>query len=583
MPQPKPFLSKRLLREIERNAMSDPASQHVWERIAAPETPPNKAAEMMAEHFARDRPAATLLATQHLMGVRQMQATLSATPRRPARFVRDLGEEQRSHVVLETGQGAFPVVADHKLMSSLRCGDGVMVDQQGAAVLGRTSLRSDLGYTAQFIRALNDGEIVEVRREDNDGVVSLLAGALLRDKLASKQVQPHARLYVSIEQRMAFDVVPADDAVGNYRFLLRKPVPDVRLDRDFGEPHPGLFDLVRAARLEMTNPKLRRFYDLPSSSFHLWHGPSGCGKTFSFYGIWHAIYSVIAELTGDPIESLPFRVMELTQGEALSKWLGEADKNLLAFMREVERLADEPYIDTQGREWRLPVIIHMPEIDGLARKRGGDLEGNHDRILSGFLDRFDPNRPELKTRHIIAIATTNVLSRGLLDDAFARRIGGKMIAFLRLARRRAFEAVIDKHTRTLPFRAADNGRHAALAQVTDYLYGNPAADTGVLELTFAGATTQLIRRRDLMTHDTVRRAVVTAAERACDNEHQTGQRGLCGAQLIQSFCEQLDAAADQVNEHTAPLHLDLPDGQRVAHVRRIDSPASPLHLQRATA
>jgi hypothetical protein len=48
-----------------------------------------------------------------------------------------------------------------------------------------------------------------------------------------------------------------------------------------------------------------------------------------------------------------------------------------------------------------------------------------------------------------------------------------------------------------------------------------------------------------------------------------------------AFDEQVRGVADQLSEHNAHEHLDVPDGARVAHLRRIPQPTLlPIELQR---
>jgi hypothetical protein len=61
------------------------------------------------------------------------------------------------------------------------------------------------------------------------------------------------------------------------------------------------------------------------------------------------------------------------------------------------------------------------------------------------------------------------------------------------------------------------------------------------------------------------------------------QPGLSLEILIKAFDRQFRNVADQINEHNARHYLEVPDGVRVATVRRIPQPAIlPIELERQT-
>jgi hypothetical protein len=270
--------------------------------------------------------------------------------------------------------------------------------------------------------------------------------------------------------------------------------------------------------------------------------------------------------------------------EVLSKWLGDSDKNLDLFFSEVEQLSDEPFVAPDGRTWRLPVLSIMEEIDGLARARGQ--EPIYDRILTTALQRLDPTREDLRRRFIIFIATTN--EPQAVDRAFLRRIGGTVEHFTRLNRKAAFVAVFQKHIHQLPL-FSNNGHAPAelqrkmIGDVTAWLFSPNGADRGVVELTYAGSTTPQARhRRDFLTGALIDRAVRQAAEEACLTEAlEGGEPGVKAETMVRAFDEQIRSVVEQLTEHNAREYTDVPEGVRVASVRRITQPAQlPIELQR---
>jgi hypothetical protein len=414
--------------------------------------------------------------------------------------------------------------------------------------------------------------------------------AELQAKLDKGEVPPGAQLIVNSRQRFAFDVVPPVDGLSHYRYLVKSGPPDVVVERDIACPPVFIEELADNVRTEMLFPERRRQFGLRRCEMLLLAGASGAGKTLSVYGTWRRLYEEMSRVTGVPIEQLPPRVLRLRMAEVLSYYLGESDKNLDRFFAEAEQLADEPFIAPDGKEYKLPVIVIMEEIEALGRARGQERDGVYDRILTTALQRLDPTRPELKDKLIVFIATTNLEQE--LDIAFFRRTGGQVIKFGRL-NRKSFPAVLSKHVQSRPL-ASNNGhsREQLVKQlvnaVTLWLFSPNGDDKGVLELTYHGSTAPDVRyKRDLLTAALVDRAVEQAAKEACRLSHNGNgngrqSRGLTTALLASAFDEQIRSIVEQVNQWNAANYLTVPDGAHVAKVKRIPQAwVNPFELQRA--
>jgi len=275
-----------------------------------------------------------------------------------------------------------------------------------------------------------------------------------------------------------------------------------------------------------------------------------------------------------PLEQLPPRVVRVRASRILSMWLGESEKNWQRVMDEVLRLADEEFVTPDGRTFRLPGLLVMEEADGLGRQRGH--EGVHDRIMTTILQTLDPGRIELGDRLIIILATTN--EPHLVDPALLRRLGGSIENFNRL-RRRSFIAVLDKLTRDLPVPAAQGSSSREtwqhyIQRLAAWLYGRNTSDPGLVELTFMGATTPVIKyRRDFLTPALVDRAVQQAAAEACQAELDGGATsGITFEQLARALDAQLRGLLDHLTEANVGRYTGLPDGVRVAALRRLPQP-----------
>jgi ATP-dependent 26S proteasome regulatory subunit len=534
--------------------------------------------------------AAAEAGSVHAEKARQLTDLLQAMeegPLRNAAFIEMLDTIQsgirHAAVMLDDGIVAYTVVPEDELAKSLVRGDRVILDFKGRALLRKVPANWKIGEEARFERRLDELHI-ELTLRDHERHVFIASQGLM-DELKAGKVEPGAAVVVNARQSMAFHALPPQDGLSHYRFLQKNtPVPTVDAEKDIGCPPKCIQELTHLIRLEMTKPDLRRRYRLPRCVMKLLAGVSGSGKTLAIHAIWRKMYEVMSEVTGVPIDQLPPRVFKLRMNEVLSKWLGDSDKNLALFFKEVEQLASEPWISPDGKSFILPVLSIIEELDGLSRARNQE-EPVYGRILTTALQALDSTREELRGRFIIYIGTTN--EPQLVDSAFMRRIGGTAEQFGRLDRK-GFISVLQKHLRSLPF-ASDNGctqaqlECKAAQDLTTWLFSPNGADRGVLEITYAGSATPVVKyRRDFFTGALIDRAVRQAAEDAAQAEDRgSAQPGLSLQQLMRSFNDQIASVVAQIDEHNTGRYVDLPDGVRVATVRRIPQPSHlPIELQR---
>jgi hypothetical protein len=200
----------------------------------------------------------------------------------------------------------------------------------------------------------------------------------------------------------------------------------------------------------------------------------------------------------------------------------------------------------------------------------------YDRIQGTLLERLDANSRRFGSRLIVVLCTTNVPH--LLDPAFLRRIGGTIEHFGRLSRK-SFIAVLQKHLAGLPIDGSDGTSQAQrernlIRDAVHWFFGSAGHDPGQVELTYMGSSQPVVfHRRAFLTAGLVDRAVQQAAQAACHAETSGGgSAGITRAGLLAAFDRQVRAIVDQLTIHNAGNHLTLPDGVRVAQLRRIDQP-----------
>lgn len=532
--------------------------------------------------------AAESLCTEKLAKLNSLLKELREGPLRQGVFI-DLmtgpafnPDAPQALVVLDDGTLLYSVVPETALVQELSAGDRVILDAKAHAILYRDPVNLKVGEEVQLERRLDDRH-VEVSHRGEKSV--LFAARALMDEVKEGRVSPGASIIVNPRQHLAVAALPPQDGLSHFRFLDKGPIPDVRTERDIGCPPRCIQDVTSHIRLELTRPELRRSLKLRPCKMKLLSGTSGSGKTLAIQAIHRNMYEVMSEVTGLPMDKLPPRVFRFRSGHLLNQWLGNSDKNIERIFDEIEMLAGQPCPTADGRSILLPVLVIIEEADGLGRSRGQD--AIYDRLLTVMLQRLDPNREGLRDKLVVFLATTN--EPQIVDPAFLRRVGGSVETFGRL-NRTAFKAVLQKHLRDMPA-LSNNGysqeelRRQFVNGITAWLFNPNPSEPGLLEMTYAGSTTPVIKyRRDFLTGALVDRAVQQAAEEACQSAmHDVSNTApaVSQEQLVRALDEQIRGVLAQVRESNIGSYTDVPLGLRVANLRRLAQPTLlPFSLQR---
>src|SRR5207249_7485357 len=119
-------------------------------------------------------------------------------------------------------------------------------------------------------------------------------------------------------------------------------------------------------------------------------------------------------------DDLGSRVVRVKVAELLSEWLGRSDKNIEELFDDIHAIAGAEVKSAKGERLRLPVVVILEEIEGLARQRGRQ-DTVYDRILTTLLQRLDDPTKDLTNLPLILLSTTN--RPDLIDSAMQRRLG----------------------------------------------------------------------------------------------------------------------------------------------------------------
>ena len=262
--------------------------------------------------------------------------------------------------------------------------NAIKYDSQGARGMAITHYQKATEALYKLMRLYPDSQLNKIYTER---VKSYRNRINALQAVQSGDVEPTIDPTASPEEQRA---TLANHQKNNFDDMIMKERPDVRWTDVI-----GVDDAKNALRESIVYPTKRSdLFPLGWPRGILLYGPPGCGKT------------VLAAATANELDGYFINVDGSTM---MSKWLGEAEKNVAKLFKMARSYAD--------RESK-PVILFIDELDSLLGERTNEI-GGEVRSRNQFLTELDGINGKGKDTKLYVIGATN--KPWSLDHPFLRR------------------------------------------------------------------------------------------------------------------------------------------------------------------
>jgi len=285
----------------------------------------------------------------------------------------------------------------------------IKYDAQGARGMAITNYQKASETLLKLMRLYPDSQLNKIyteRMKSYQNRIKSLQSTSLTD------VEPVVDSAASPEEQRA---TLANNTKNSFEDMLMKEKPDVRW-----ADVVGVDDAKNALRESIVYPSKRSdLFPLGWPRGILLYGPPGCGKT------------ILAAATANELDGY---FINVDGSSMMSKWLGEAEKNVSKLFKMARS-----YAEREGK----PVILFIDELDSLLGERTNEI-GGEVRSRNQFLTEIDGINGKGKDMQLYVIGATN--KPWSLDHPFLRRFQKRIYVSLPTleAREKLFQLYTNK-------------------------------------------------------------------------------------------------------------------------------------------
>ena len=346
--------------------------------------------------------------------------------------------------------------------------------------------------------------------------------------------------------------------------LLLQEIPNISYS-DIGGLDSQIEQIADAVELPFLHADLFAEHQLPAPKGILLYGPPGCGKTLIAKAVANSLARKVASRTGDDKGRSYF--INIKGPELLNKYVGETERQIRLIFERAREKSEEGW----------PVIIFFDEMDSMFRTRGTGISSDMEStIVPQLLAEIDGVEG---LRNVIVIGATN--REDLIDPAILRP--GRLDVKIKIERPDADAAhqIFARYlTNELPIsqtdidNLGDGDVQKAVQEMVNQAVAEMYATTDVnrfLEVTYQNGEKEIMYFKDFssgaMIENIVRRAKKLAIKRLID----TGLKGICLQDLVDSIHQEFKEHEDLPNT-TNPddwAKISGKKGERIVFIRTL--------------
>ena len=261
--------------------------------------------------------------------------------------------------------------------------DAIKADSQGAKGMAIANYQNAIDVLAKITKLYPQAKINQIYQER----IIAYKNRIIQLQKINADVEPVVDPNATPEEQKQSLEKKEDD---NFEDLIMKEKPDVKWSECI-----GLDNAKNALRESIVYPSKRPdLFPLGWPRGMLLYGPPGCGKT------------ILAAATANELDGY---FITVDAASMMSKWLGEAEKNVSKLFKMARKYAERD---------NKPVILFVDEVDSLLGERTSEV-GGEVRSKNQFLSEMDGVNGKGKEILLYVIGATN--KPWSLDAPFLRR------------------------------------------------------------------------------------------------------------------------------------------------------------------